>query len=350
MTLTRRDLLVGAGAGAIGVAAGTSAGTADAVQAVDRVRAAAARRPFRPYTASSYFKLPVTGHRVNGSRTQAFHHFMKTFRAQARFRYPTISGVDGSDWGTAYAMGSQHDPVWRLTGSMDRQCEILKSRGFHAPDWFGSMLTGTHDSPFCVIDRASGYTVFGSGAHVVGNHLIHVSTAGITYHSSNGLTCFNPRSDDRRNFSGRGRIADAMVIRKDLMDFGLAHRTGLGHVLHLFMTETNSADGYCNPMVSCEEGLNGFGAEGERIALSRHIDLSKRGMSPAGMVIARTLQEHGAYFGDNAGKQSTFKAEQENRSRPIWHGLLNRDSLRGITWDDFVVLERPPHSGRRKHR
>ena len=55
-------------------------------------------------------------------------------------------------------------------------------------------------------------------------------------------------------------------------------------------------------------------------------------------MIARTLQHHGCYFGDNAGGPSTFKAEQENRGRPIWHGLLRQDSLRGITWDDFVVL------------
>jgi hypothetical protein len=336
MTLTRRDILVAAGAGAIAAAAGSSAGAADA-------SLAARRRPFRPYTSSSYFKSSVTGKPVDGSRTRAFHHFMRTFRSQAHFRYPTISGVGGSDWGTAYAMGSRHDPVWRLTGPMNSRCEILRHHGFHAPDWLGSMLTGTRDSPFCVVDRASGYTVFGGGAIVVGRHLIRVRAAGITYHSSNGLTAANPRSNDRRNFTGRGRIADAMVIRRDLMDFGIKHRTGLGHVLHLFMAETNSADGYCNPMVGCESGQHGFGAEGERIALSRHINLHKRGLSPAGMVIARTLQEHGCYFGDNAGKQSTFKAEQENRHRPVWHGVLNRDSLRGITWDDFVVLKRPRH-------
>jgi hypothetical protein len=336
VSITRRNILLAAGAGAVGLGTGQWAGTAGA-------SLAAARRPFTPYTAHSYFRRPVTGHRVDESRTRAFHHFMRTFHRQQGVRHPIIAGVGGSAWGTAFATGSHHDPVWKLTGSLSPHCAVLRTRGFHAPHWLGSMLTGTADSPFCVVDRASGFTVYGGGAVMSGHRLIHVRSAGVTYHSSNGLTGTNPRSDNRRNFTGRGRISDAMVIRRDLVDYGIAHRTGLGHVLQLFMTETRSADGYCNPMVGCEAGQNGFGAEGERIAIGRHVDLRKRGLSPAGLVVARTLQEHGCYIGDNAGGPSALKAEQENRGRPVWHGMLRKDSLRGIGWDDFVVLRHHPH-------
>ena len=254
MNMTRRQLLLSAGAGAVALGTAPSLAMAEGAGPV-------ARRPFRPYTAHSYFKRPATG-TVDVSRTRAFRHFMKTFHDQAGTRYPTISGVGGSDWGMAYAMGTRHDPVWRLTGSIQPECAILRTHGFHAPEWLGSMLTNTADSPFCVIDRASGYTAFGSGAGPDGHHVIHVQSAGITYHRSNGLTGVNPHSDDRHNFTGRGRISDAMVIRRDLVDYGIAHHTGLGHVLHMYMTETRSADGFRNPMVSCESGQNGFGAEG----------------------------------------------------------------------------------------
>ena len=338
MNMTRRELLLAAGASAVAIGAGSSVATADAA------RSSARRIPFRPYSVNSYYKRPATGDTVDVSRTRQFRHFMKSFPDQHGTRYPTISGVSGSDWGMAYAMGSRHDPVWKLTGSMQSECAILRTRGFHAPAWFGSMLTGTSDSPFCVIDRASGYTVFGSVANLAGDHLIHVSSAGITHHRSNGLTGVNPHSNDKHNFTGRGRISDAMVIRRDLVEYGIAHHTGLGHVLQMNIAETRSADGFCNPMVSCESGQNGFGAEGERIKIRGHIDLRKRGLSPAGLVIARTLQQHGCYFGDNAGGPSTFKAEQENNSRPVWHGLLRQDSLHGISWDDFVVL-----SSHRRH-
>jgi len=68
------------------------------------------------------------------------------------------------------------------------------------------------------------------------------------------------------------------------------------------------------------------------------VNLTTRGLSPAGLVIARTLQRYGCYIGDNAGKESTLKAEQETPTHPVWNGRLTQDSLAGLRWDDFVVL------------
>ena len=70
------------------------------------------------------------------------------------------------------------------------------------------------------------------------------------------------------------------------------------------------------------------------------VDLTRRGLSPGGLVVARTLQQHGCYIGDNSGSASAVKAEQAGRTRDPWKGLLRQNSLRGITWDDFVVLPR----------
>jgi hypothetical protein len=333
MSMTRRQLLVRSGLGALALEAGSS--FADS-QAIGR-----ARPPFTAYKSGSYFTKPLGRHQVDAVRTAAFHRFMRNHRDQQKYSYPLIRGVGGNEWGTAYAMASRTDPIWRLTGSMQQECALLRTKGFHAPPWLGRMLTGTNDSPFCVIDRAFGYTVFGGKAKVTGRYTIEVTSAGVTYHASNGLTGRNPQSDDPRNFTSRGRISDAMVIRRDLMDYGIAHGTGLGHVLQLFMVETRTADGYRHPMVKCEGRMHGFGAEGERIALRKDIVLRKRGLSPAGLVIARTLRDYGCYFGDNAGSASALKAEQENGKRHIWHGDLKHDSLGGLTWADFVVVARP---------
>lgn len=130
-----------------------------------------------------------------------------------------------------------------------------------------------------------------------------------------------------------------MVIRRDLMDAALVAGTGLGHVLHAFLIETQTADGFRHPMVGCENDKHGWGAEGERIAIHPDLALSTRGMSPVGLVLARTLQTHGAYIGDNAGSGSCLKAEQSSSTRNPWAGLtITADSLKGVTWDDFVVL------------
>jgi hypothetical protein len=157
-------------------------------------------------------------------------------------------------------------------------------------------------------------------------------------HASNGLDRRNPKSNNTLNFRSRGAIPDAMVIRRDLVDAGIAAGTGLGHVLHMFLVETNSAAGFCHPMVGTESGKYGWGAEGQRLAIASDVNLTKRGLSPAALVIARTLQQHGAYIGDNAGGGSTLKAEQATSERDVWNGLLNQASLKGITWNDFVVL------------
>jgi hypothetical protein len=335
---TRRDLMrAGLATAAFGLTV-TRLGPAGAATA--RVPSLPSTGPYLPYTTGGFYHSRVDGLPVDESATQVFRHFMKTFPRQRGCGHPLIRGVGGDEWGTPYAMGTAADPVWTLTGTMNRQCAVLRTRGFHAPDWLGSVLTGTSDSPLCVIDQASGYTVSGSQATQVGRHAIAVASAGITYHSSNGLDHRNPRSDDPRNLTSRGRIFDAMVIRHDLVRYGVANHTDLGHVLHLFLVETNSKSGYCNPMVGCEEGKHGFGAEGLRVAIAGHVDLAGRGLSPEGLVVARTLQNYGAYIGDNSGSGTSLRAEQETASHPVWHGRLRKHALAGIRWDDFVVIRR----------
>jgi len=340
--MSRRVLL---GAGGLTVAA---LGAAPAV-APAFAGTTTTTRPFVPYTSDSYFQSPIVGSggtsrtlvpgtAVDTTRTAAFRQFMLSHPDQKSYAYPRIAGTGSNHWGTAFAIGKASDPIWKLTGTVPPKCATLMTTGFHAPDWLGSLLTGTSDSPFCVVDLGSGFTVFGSKASVIRPRTISVSSAGITYHSSNGLHYKDPRSNDQRNFTSRGRLSDAMVIRSDLVDYGIANNTDLGHVLHLFLCETRSSDGFRHPMVACESGKYGFGAEGERIAIDPAIDLTTRGLTPAGLVIARTLQRHGCYFGDNAGRESMLKAEQENSARRVWNGRLTMDSLAGLRWDDFVVL------------
>ena len=295
-----------------------------------------------PYSADSYHKSVVAGAPVDAVQTQQFHAFMASHPEQAGTKYPVIKGVDGNKWGTPYAQGRSGDPVWRvrtIAGNNNSKNAILQTQGFRAPEWLGTAFTGTSDSPVAIMDVASGFTVFLTKASLVGDHLIDVESAGITWHSSNGLDYRSPRSNDARNFTSRGRISDAMVIRKDLVSRAIAHDTDLGHVLQLFIVESSTAAGYTHPMVGTESDKFGWGAEGQRLAIRADIDLTTRGLSPAGLAIARTLQRHGMYIGDNAGGASSLKAEQDSAARPVWGGLLRADSLAGITWSDFVVLQ-----------
>jgi hypothetical protein len=331
--LSRRGF-VRAGLGVGALAAVPATWSADqAAQAATGSR----RRPFLPYSRRSYFRSTVGDASVDHQRTSAFRAFMRNHPEQT-FDYPRINGVGGNNWGHGVRDGRSQHPVWKLEGSHHQKSDTLFTRGFHAPEWLGAMLTDTNDSPLCVVDRVWGFTMFCANAKLVGRHRIRATAAAVTHHSSNGLDYRNPRSDDARNFTSRGRISDAMVIRNDLVRYGVHNDTDLGHVLHLFLVETKSRAGFRQPMVGQENGESGFGAEGERLAIASGIDLTERGLSPEGLVIARTLQRRGCYIGDNSGSASALKAQQENRRRPLWRGRLKADSLHGIGWDDFVVL------------
>lgn len=330
VTASRRTVLRGGlTAAALGAAGAWSSGAVSA--------SAAPGQAFAPYSADSFFRSRVIGAPVDQTATASFRRFMAAHPEQT-YDYPLIRGVDGNQWGMPYATGFRRHPVWKLTGNVPKEVADLASTGFHAPDWFGDMLTGTSDSPFVVMDRASAMSVWAANARVVAPRTISVSAAGRFMHRSNGLDKRNPRSNDTRNFRSRGAIPDAMVIRRHVVDVSIQQGTGLGHVLHLFLVETDSSAGHCHPMIGSESGKYGWGAEGQRLAIDPRVDLTQRGLSPAGLVVARTLQEHGCYVGDNSGSSSGIKAQQASGRRDMWRGMLTQHSLAGITWDDFVVL------------
>ena len=331
--LSRRALLrstVGAGATATLVRGVTLPGPA----------AAAGATPVLPYSASSYFKSRVEGASVNANRTKAFRNFMATHPDQKAISWPKVNL--NPDWAMSYHVGKERDPIWRLAGGNtgDPRLRILRTQGFHMADSVaGTFPSGTQDRPGVMVDKVFGYTVqFADAVPNKATRTITVSNAGIMWHSSNGLDYRNPRSNDDRNFTSRGRIIDAMVVRRDILDRAVANGTGLGHVLHLFLVETNTADGAVHPMTGYESGKSGWGAEGERIRIAPGVNLVARGLTGAALALARTLKEHGAYLGDNSGSSTQIKASQPHN----YTGTnLTTDAFRGkLTWDDFEVVQR----------
>ncbi len=314
---------------------------ADAGADLDEIELAASPT-YLPYSSDSFFKkvLPASAP-VDGASAQGIA-FVKNHPDQAGWRYPKINGLGSNKWGTVYFEGSCSDPIWKLTGSVPNEVAFLKTQGFHAPDKLGTTLTGTSDSPFVVMDRCgnatmpNGLSVWGAKAVKGTGNTIQVGAAGAFQHDSNGLDRRNSRSTSSKNFRSRGAIPDSMVIRKDRLAWAIANDTDLGYVLHMFWVETDGSAGHVHPMVG-QESRSGWGPEGIRIRIKASVDLTKRGLSPGGLVVARTLQRHGAYLGDNSGSASALKAEQNYGQ---WGTLLTQDALKGLTWDDFEFVQR----------
>ncbi len=68
---------------------------------------------------------------------------------------------------------------------------------------------------------------------------------------------------------------------------------------------------------------------GGRIQLDPAWDVEHSGLSPSGKIIARALQEYGAYCGDYAGANVLY-AENSPAAVAAWQGLLRKDELTAI--------------------
>lgn len=305
--------------------------------------------PFTAYSADSFFRRPLPADTPVSATSVEGVAFAW---AREPFPYLKIRGVQGADpganWGMAYGEADCDDPLYTLapTGLVPVSQEHLRTDGFHAPPSVWQHIPPNTDAPFVVVDRCGtptrpgGLTVWGSGASVSGQ-VVTVRAAGSFAHDSNGLDRRNPRSDSALNERSRGVIPDSMLIRTDLLDHAIRTGTGLGHVLEVFWVETDATAGFAHPMVGYEGGKYGYGAEGERFRIRSSVDLAARPgctpeSNPVGLAIARTLQQHGAYLGDNSGSGSGIKTEQDTT-----YPGLTADSLRGcMTWDDIEFLPR----------
>jgi hypothetical protein len=300
-------------------------------------------RPVIPYGSTSFLQRPLPASTPVSADNARLLDFARTHNPDA---YLKIRGANGVGWGIAFAEASCSDPVYKIGsgGNLPPGQEHLRTVGFHAPASVWKNIPANSDAPFLVVDRCgtsarpAGLSVWGANASVSGS-TVTTSAAGSFSHDSNGLDSRNPQSNSKLNGRSRGVIPDSMAIRLDALAAAIRSGTGLGYVFEVFWPETDSSAGFASPMIGAENSKTGVGAEGQRFRIKPGIDLASRpgcsaATNPVGLAIARTLQQNGAYIGDNSGSGAGVKTEQ-NANYPG----LNADSLRGcMTWDDVEFL------------
>jgi hypothetical protein len=107
---------------------------------------------------------------------------------------------------------------------------------------------------------------------------------------------------------------------------------------------------FFTPPASTAQAANGQGAQrdrgipcGGRIQLDPSIDVTTLGLSSAGLVIARALQQYGAYVGDYSGALDLYADNAPDAAAQSNAGLLREDAVGGspaklsLTW--FRVLQ-----------
>jgi hypothetical protein len=298
-----------------------------------------------PYKADSFYKSRVDGAGVpvDANLTAAMHTFMSTYDEQAKTTWPKINLNPGWSGHNYVHRAGDTAPVWKLSsntgGTSDARLNIVRTQGVHiADDVWDSVPTGTQDRLLVIQDHVLGYTV--QCADVAPNRTARTWTAtncGILWHTSNGLDYRNPESDDQRNFTSRGRIVDAMQVPRAELDKAIANGTGVGHVLHLFWVRTHQPHGFTHPMINDENEIGGWGGEGWRLRIKPSVNLVARGLTGATLALARTLQENGAYIGDNSGSTTQVKV---GPPEDYVGTNLATDAFKGkLSWSDFEVVQ-----------
>jgi hypothetical protein len=118
-----------------------------------------------------------------------------------------------------------------------------------------------------------------------------------------------------------------------------------GYIDHALVMAYNSprAGVYVYPASVGYGGGGGTNAipMGGRVQLDPALNLDSLGLSPAGKVIARALQEYGAYVADHAGALVLFAEGLYGKPDDSWSGVLSGGTLAGIPFSYFRVLKLP---------
>lgn len=314
-------------------------------------------RPLLPYTSSSWLRQTISqlGLTVASTATSQMQSYIN---ANDPHNNPNLQGLGGNGWGTSWGgVATCSDPVWKIgTGSVNSLNGFLKTTGFHASQSMVDALTyakgqsGT-DLPFEVIDTCgnsqypNGFVVKGTQGVYAGGDTINVGGyAGAFGLTSNGLDERVNGSDSTTNFTSRGVIPASPTIRADQLQYAIDNNTDLGQRLEIFWWETDSSAGKISPpMAGFESGQAGWGAEGQVLQVNPSFVPSAQ-CDPGAAAIIRTLQDYGAYIGDNAGAGGTsLKMEQTTATNNPFASFDPGISQRafdqcGLTWNDFRAV------------
>ena len=287
---------------------------------------------YRAFPSSSYWNTPLPADAPLDPNSGAIISFLK---ADNTTNYVRLAGTSSTGtWGNPIYWSGTSDPTYAINNSCSqRQPSEFSSMRIPA----GARPDPTSDAGMTVYDGDKGlvYALW----HASYNATTDTWSAcgGTVYYlSSNGLEGSLLQSDQPRNKGHRGAPPPTYAVRYDEVRAG-----AIRHVLKIAVNTTKCSHTF--PMVADECGTTATYAppEGTRIRIKPWIDLTKLGLSPAALIVARALQTYGAVIGDQSGGPVSLKVENTVAEGlgPKWDGVLSATSLAGVPLDDFQVVQ-----------
>lgn len=298
----------------------TSTPTANAAVAVPRA-----------FSATSYWNTPLPAGAPVDTRSASIIDFLKT---DSSHPYIRVIGTESSGgWGEPIFWAKPTDPVYNVIAT--RYTLPPEFRSLRIPA--AARVPATSDAQMTIYDLERG-AVYKLQKAVYNATTDRWSAGGGSYYylGSNGLHGSLDESDNASNSGHRGNPPAVHAVRWDEIQAG-----SIDHVLKIAVNTANRDHVW--PMVGSDGDSTSPAAppQGARLRIKPSIDLSKLGLSPPALVIARALQRYGAVVGDSSGGPAALKVENtvlEGRGW-LWKGVLDAASLRAIPFSMFEVTK-----------
>jgi hypothetical protein len=288
--------------------------------------------PYRAFSEASYWntRLPATAPADPDSKA-----IVKFLKRDNGYNFVRLAGTDSTGrWGNPIYWSGQDDPVYHVVNT----CNYRQPPEFHdvrIPA--GANPDPTSDAAMTIydVDRGLVYAMH-SGSYDAEPDTWSACGGTVYYLGSNGLHGKLHMSNEPRNTGHRGVPPPTYAVRFDEIEGG-----SINHVLKIAVSAASRDHVF--PMVGSDGVSTDPSAppEGARLRIKPKIDLEKLDLSPAALVIARTLQRYGAVIGDQSGGNVNLKVENTVAEGlgQRWQGVLSANSLSAIPLGAYEVVE-----------
>ena len=279
--------------------------------------------PWRPFSADSPWNTPIGPNPAIDPDSAAMIATLAACQSQGRFY------INIDEWTIPVYYANANTPTYTVPCLNEWGCGPGFGPEVPIPD--GAMPDPQEDSHMAVVDLSRNLSWDMWGAKDLGDGW--QTTTGFTF----DLTSTGVQTDGIGSARGSGFPLLGGLIRLEEIQRGY-----INHALAMAYDYPRS-NVYVYP-ASMTDGKGGANAipEGGRIQLDPALDLDSLGLTPAGRVIARALQEYGAYVGDNAGGIVLYAEGLYGKPGQTWNGVLAYNDLVNIPGSSFRVLKLPP--------
>jgi hypothetical protein len=310
------------------LAAGLLLGTA--VTTVVPAASSAGSTPFRAFSATSWWNTPLPADAPVHPNSDGIISFLKSDNTNSGC--PQLVGAGTNRWGMPVYWASASDPAYKVTSV--KYTIPAEFANLRIPR--GAKPAATSDAEMVVYDVERGIVAqLSKAVYNATSDTWVVNGGSVAYLASNGLDRRVAGSDDSRNFSGfRGYPGPVSAVRYD--------EVAGGSVDHVIKIGVNTANvGFQAPMTGSDGDLTDpdVPIQGALLRIKPGVDLSKYGLHPQALPIARALQTHGAMVGDSTGGPIALKIEDtisEGRGQ-LW--TLDQRALCSIPLDAYEVID-----------